>query len=125
MNYRIFDKDNNFIPLFYSLYHYQIKEYYSRFDSKQILLLSFEKFTENPEAVVREVFEFLNIDPEFPLDISKMNIHTGKQYPSGPEAALESFMSKAERKKMIKRLHKDLRLLKKDFGFDTSDWEIK
>lgn len=48
-----------------SKYAMQIREYYQRFDSSDILLLNFEDLKSNPQQLLREVCLFLDIDPNY------------------------------------------------------------
>lgn len=47
------------------LYYDQLKPYFDAFDAKQIRVYIFEEFRKDPHAVLRDCFEFLEIDPTF------------------------------------------------------------
>lgn len=51
-----------------SKYAMQIKEYYQRFPSSDILLLKFEDLTENPNKVLHQICVFLSIDPNYSFE---------------------------------------------------------
>ncbi|MEL6930836.1 MAG: sulfotransferase, partial [Cyanobacteria bacterium J06600_6] len=48
-----------------SKYSMQLKEYYQRFPSENILLIDFEDLKQSPEAILKKVAEFLGIDPNY------------------------------------------------------------
>lgn len=52
------------------LYSQQVKRFLEIFGPKQVKILLFEEFVRNPEAVVRGVLQFLNVDPDVPVDTS-------------------------------------------------------
>jgi len=124
-NYKFFTNKGQFIPLMYSLYHYQITEYYKLFPSENILLLQFEEFAENPSVVLQKVNNFLEIDTKFQYDFSRMNKHDSKIYKNNKiENTIDTLLSSSEKEKMIDTIKIDMKYLEKDFGFDTSRWEI-
>ena len=51
-------------------YWEQLSEYRQFFPDEQILLLFFEEYVADEAAVMRRIFEFLEVDPDFDLDIS-------------------------------------------------------
>jgi len=81
-NYRSFERDGRIAnPLiFFSQYYMQIKEYYDRFPKNRILLLRFEDFTVNPQKIMKEIFDFIDVDRNFELDYDRMNKHDGVIY---------------------------------------------
>lgn len=48
-----------------SRYARQIEEYYKRFSSDKILLLNFEDFKTDMHSLLRSVYCFLNVDPDY------------------------------------------------------------
>lgn len=54
---------NKYIEI--SKYYCQIKKYLEYFDPDQILILSSEEFYTSRREVLRKVFNFLNVDPDF------------------------------------------------------------
>lgn len=47
------------------LYVEQLENYWKYFEKDQVLVLSSEELFENPQATVRQVFEYLSVDPEY------------------------------------------------------------
>jgi len=80
--WEVFDKEgninNNTISV--SKYYHQILEYYKRFPIEDILLLSFEKFTQNPNEVLDEVCRFLDIDTSFKFKLIDGSLHKSTIY---------------------------------------------
>ena len=56
-------------------YYQQVKRYYDRFDSKQIKVIIFEEFKSANERVVREVLEFLEVEPNFTPEYAAVNVN--------------------------------------------------
>jgi len=48
-----------------SKYAMQLDEYYQRFTADKILLLDFAQFTVNPDQSLRQICQFLQVDPSF------------------------------------------------------------
>jgi len=55
-------------PGFYSK---QLQRYYEHFDRKQIKIYLFDEFTRNPSGVVKDIFNFLEVDDSFQPDMSR------------------------------------------------------
>lgn len=53
-----------------SFYHRNLSRYFELFESGQIRVFLFEELVADPLARVREVFEFLGVDPDFEPDVS-------------------------------------------------------
>lgn len=51
-------------------YHTQLMRFYDRFSSNQIKVLLYDDFRDNPVGVVRDVFSFIQVDPDFVPDMS-------------------------------------------------------
>lgn len=76
-------------------YNEQLQRYYSCFDESQIKVFLYEDLRENPRALLKEVFAFLDVDPDFEPDFSL-------QYNQGgvPKMALlNKFLTKPSRLK--------------------------
>ncbi|GAB64079.1 MAG: sulfotransferase [Candidatus Jettenia sp.] len=61
-----------------SLYTERVKKYISVFGRDNIKILLFEDLVDDPEKVMRELFEFLRVDTNFCCDTSKVYNKTGK-----------------------------------------------
>ena len=61
-----------------SKYAMQLDEYYQRFTADQILLLDFAQFKINPDQSLRQICQFLNIDPDFQFQ-QVQKVHNGRQ----------------------------------------------
>ena len=48
------------------LYYEQVKRYFNYFDKDQILILKSENFFENPENVLKKIYDFLGVRKEMP-----------------------------------------------------------
>jgi hypothetical protein len=57
--------------LFIGHYYQQLKRYYDLFPSHQIKVFLFDDYAANPDKVVSEMFEFLEVDPHFKADTSE------------------------------------------------------
>ena len=56
-------------------YFAQIRRYLDNFDRQQIRFYLFEDFKSDPTAMLRDVFSFLDVDENFPADVSeKFNV---------------------------------------------------
>ena len=66
----------NWSPLYHykskGLYYTQLKRYYDLFPKEQIKVILFEDIKKNPEKITKEVFEYLDVDPKFIPDTSKI-----------------------------------------------------
>lgn len=52
------------------LYYEQLKRYYSVFESHQIKVFLYEELTQNINKVVKQVYEFLNVNADFTPDLN-------------------------------------------------------
>lgn len=52
-------------------YYAQVKRYFDRFEREQIKIYLHEDFIANPLEIVRDMFQFLEIDPNFVPDLSR------------------------------------------------------
>jgi len=53
------------------LYYEQIKRYYDVFPPEQILVCWYGEYRKEPQKVVRSIYEFLEVDPDFQVDTSQ------------------------------------------------------
>ena len=60
-----------------SLYSKRIKEYISLFGAGNIKIILFDDFTSRTDEIMRDLFEFLNVDPEFVCETEKTYNRTG------------------------------------------------
>ena len=51
-----------------SLYHAALSRYFARFARERVKVILFDDLTANPRAVVRDLLEFLEVDPAFEID---------------------------------------------------------
>jgi len=67
------------------LYEKQLQRYYSKFSKEQILILDYEDIKKNAETLIKNVFNFLEVDSSFipsklnevvqPVTINKVNVN--------------------------------------------------
>lgn len=57
-------------PFETSRYYPRLRRYYDRFPRQQIKVILFEDLAANPQNVLREIFRFLDVDPDFVADTS-------------------------------------------------------
>jgi hypothetical protein len=124
LGYKLYNERNQFIPLFNSQYYTQIVEYYKRFPRENILLLNFEIFVDDPLKSLKQVCTFLDIEPDFQFDLSKMDRLDGSRYQQNKATDINIFLPKNERDIMLEVLRNECELLEKNFGFDTERWHI-
>lgn len=60
-----------------SWYHRHLSSYYERFPRRRIRVVLFEEFERDPGAVVRQLFEFLEVDPGVAVDVSRRHGRSG------------------------------------------------
>jgi hypothetical protein len=62
-------------PIWYyarmGFYSEQLERYYARFDRDQLRVVMYEDFDSNPQPVLRDLFQFLNVDDGFTPDTSR------------------------------------------------------
>ena len=72
----------NWAPLWHltaqGLYAKQLARYYEYFPQQQLKIFIYEEWQENPQKVIKEILEFLNIDSSTTLDTSKRFNESGK-----------------------------------------------
>lgn len=77
---------DGWIPLWHyfraGLYHEQLLRYYDAFAAPQIKIVIYDDLDRQPARVVREVFTFLGVDPDFQPDVSTRynvsGVHTSR-----------------------------------------------
>ncbi|MFI5171738.1 MAG: sulfotransferase family protein [Chitinophagales bacterium] len=52
-------------------YYEQVKRYFDTFPAAQIKIILFDDFKKDAPAVMKDIFQFLNVDPDFQIDLSK------------------------------------------------------
>ncbi|HKY61353.1 MAG TPA: sulfotransferase [Gemmatimonadota bacterium] len=58
-------------------YHARLQPFYERFDRERIRVCLFDDFVRDTDAVLRDLFSFLGVDPEFEPDTSVVHNSTG------------------------------------------------
>ncbi len=61
----------------FGFYYEQLKRYYDRFDSSQIQVYLFEDLVADSQSLVRDMFEFVGVEPDFTPDMSKRHKVSG------------------------------------------------
>lgn len=135
-----------------SRYAAQLDEYRKRFARESILLLGFEQLSANPSATLRQISEFLDIDPafSFPAQHTTFNksapdgkgyellrsipvlSHLAKKLPLRWRRSVRNRLAKAppklpplnaaERADIRAALTDDMTRLRDEYGFDTAIW---
>ncbi|MDM8531058.1 sulfotransferase [Anaerolineales bacterium HSG25] len=66
--------EDNWGPLWHyksrGFYYNQLSPYFQRFTSTQIKIYLYEDFIKKPQAILQDIFSFLNVDPTFVPDTS-------------------------------------------------------
>ncbi len=68
------------------LYHEQLRRYYDAFPAEQIKVFLYKDLRTDPEAMVREMFDFLGVDPSFVPDMTER--HNVTRLPPGKKPVL-------------------------------------
>lgn len=79
-----------------SVYVDQVRRYLKVFPREQVMIIQSERFFRETPTVVREVFDFLGIDPSFvPENLAPSNVSRQKkeQLPPGLQTKLEIFFA--------------------------------
>lgn len=58
-----------------SSYHFQLTQYLDHFRPERVKVVFFEEFEENPDRVLRDCFEFLEVDPDFVVPEADQRIY--------------------------------------------------
>lgn len=72
-----------------SMYGKQLKRYYELFDKAQFKIISYTDFISKPEATLNEVFNFLDIDTGFQVDVKQQYNTGGRSAQKIPSEALD------------------------------------
>jgi len=69
------------LPFYEAHGHYlrYLEVYLKYFDSDQLKIILFDDIVASPETVVEEVFRFLNVDPDKPVDLSVVDANRAKR----------------------------------------------
>jgi hypothetical protein len=59
------------------LYHAQLTRYYERFDRRQIRVYLYDDFAADPASLMRDLFEFLEVDTSFVPDLDRRYNESG------------------------------------------------
>ncbi len=63
------------------LYKIQLERYFNEFSRKQILVLDSESFFSDPERILKEIFEFVEVDTDYNIkNLTPMNVTTNKSF---------------------------------------------
>jgi hypothetical protein len=82
-------------------YEEQLRRFYRIFDPTQIRIYQFEEFARDPEPVLRDCFEFLEVDPTFRPRRKPVTVPSGEPR----SKTLQSFLLESPPgKQMLKRL---------------------
>jgi tetratricopeptide (TPR) repeat protein len=97
---KIIDRHHLFFNDYYqffivrSLYAIFLKHWESVFDKEKIHIVTFNKFVTNPQTILDEIFNFLNIDSYSPENIESYKLNVGKQQHRGiSEKTLERLVN--------------------------------
>lgn len=66
-------RPENYLYIQRASYYNQILRYYRVFGENQVLVLGFEEFTRNPNAVIRSTYRFLGVRDDFIPTMSRVN----------------------------------------------------
>lgn len=66
--------NNDFTYIEHGFYYQQIKNCLEYFSLKQLLVLDYEELKHNPQNLLKEIFQFLNIDDSFLPNLQPKNI---------------------------------------------------
>lgn len=58
----------------FGLYCEQVKRYQSKFNTEQLRIHFYEDFRQEPRRVLRNIFQFLSVDPDFEPDLSNRHM---------------------------------------------------
>jgi len=99
-------------------YYSQLIKYYNEFDNNQIKVYLFEDFKANPQAVLKEIFNFLQVS-HFVPDVST------KYMTSNPQMNRVRYSYSGDTKKQLIELYKeDILKLQDLINQDLSSWLI-
>ena len=61
-----------------SLYHSRVKNYLDVFGESNVRIFLYDDLVRSPERLIRELLEFIGVDPECPIDFAKVHNRSGK-----------------------------------------------
>ena len=61
-----------------SLYSYRIQKYLDVFGERNVRIFLYDDLARSPELLMRELLEFIEVDPQHPIDLSKAQNRSGK-----------------------------------------------
>jgi Sulfotransferase family len=61
-----------------SLYLLRVQTYLDVFGERNVRIFLYDDLVESPERLVREILEFIDVDPEQPIDFAKVHNRSGK-----------------------------------------------
>ncbi len=105
----------NYAPLWHykegGFYYAQLSRYLERFDRRRIRIYLYEDLKEDPAGVLRDIFEFLNVDESFVPDMSarynvggvpkNKGLHAFLTRPNPVKAAVKPLIPKGMRKRLV------------------------
>jgi hypothetical protein len=61
-----------------SLYCYRLQKYLDVFGDRHVRIFLYDDLARSPERLMRELLEFIEVDPQHPIDLSKAQNRSGK-----------------------------------------------
>ena len=69
-------EENHYVKC--SAYHWQLQQYLEMFDTSQILIVAAEELWEDRVSVLKTIYSFIGVDPEYAEDQPEMHRHKSK-----------------------------------------------
>lgn len=99
------------------LYHDQLQRYLEKFDTKQLKIYLYDDLLQDPQAVYRSIFEFLEVNPIFEVDTAarynttsvvrkNKKLHNFLMNPSGLKTALSKVIPAHIRKPLSAKVYR-------------------
>jgi Sulfotransferase family len=107
-----------------SLYADKLQRFIDEFGRDQITVVTFDDFTAEPDRVLREVFTFLDVDPDFKVDTSKAHNVTSPQ-PVGMRQKLKALRQRLRGKTRSERPDRRERRLRLETAEKTLSPDIR
>lgn len=85
-----------------SRYWMQLEQYLAVFDREQIRVLSYEELARDPHAVVREVLEFIGLNPEFEHPLIGERIHDSERKMRPNRLGMMLWTDRVRRRRLLK-----------------------
>ena len=60
------------------MYSYRIQKYLDVFGERNVRIFLYDDLARSPERLMRELLEFIEVDPQRPIDLSKAQNRSGK-----------------------------------------------